>query len=206
MSLLDDIELTPDYKSKIQSIISDMDGIITGFMQSHDFESIKAMSQQEYNGLLMYVSMSYFVPTKCLYKYYPSISNDKCKTKMYDDILLCGVCDYYIYMSYLNNKMVNCHGFGLLTGIDENSFTRWEKDGKEQRPDAYRLVKRLRSEYEKSLINGAQSGKNPVGFIATLNHYYNWAADNKPTLTVNINRSQEQIMSTFDSSLIENKS
>ena len=103
------------------------------------------------------------------------------------------------------NKVANIYGFSAFTGIDDGIIVSWESK-ENQRPGAYNLVKRLRKAYETSLENGAQSGKNPVGFIAALNHRFGWSADNKPTLTVNINRSQEQIMSTFDSSLIENKS
>ena len=87
---------------------------------------------------------------------------------MYDDILLYLLCEYYIYMCTQYNKVANIYGFSAFTGIDDGIIVSWESK-ENQRPGAYNLVKRLRKAYETSLENGAQSGKNPVGFIAALN-------------------------------------
>lgn len=72
-----------------------------------------------------------------------------------------------------------------------------------QRPKAYATVKRLKSGYENALEIGAQTGKNPVGYIASLNHRFGWSADSKPQLTVNITRTQDDILKTLDTGLIE---
>lgn len=200
-SCIEDSELS----AKIHDIIQNIEILSESYLQGLKADTITDLTQQEYNGLLMYIAMNYFRPTKILYKYKQGVSNNKQVVCMYDDDLLYILCEYYIYMSIRYNKMVNCHGFALLIGSDGDTLTRWE-GLKEQRPKVYGLTKRLKYEYEKGLVNGAQSGRNPVGFIATLNHYYGWSADNKPTLTVNINRDSKQIMSTFDNSLTDNHS
>ena len=99
------------------------------------------------------------------------------------------------------NKIINQFGFSLLSGIELDTMKRWE-NMESQRPQAYGTIKTLQRFYENSLENGAQSGKNPVGFIATLNHRFGWSADNKPQLTVNITRSKNEILSSINPELL----
>ena len=191
--------------SKFQDIVSNIELLTDDYLKSHNIVSLKELTQQEYSGYLMYIAMKYFKPTKILYKHIQGVSNNKQITLMYDDDLLTLLCEYYIYMSLDCNKVVNMYSFSLFSGIDDDTLTRWTKE-ESQRPKAYGITKRLSKAYEKSLENGAQSGKNPVGFIATLNHRFGWNADNKPSLTVNITRTQNEIMSTFDNALLSDNS
>lgn len=198
-------EYTADIQTKLQTIISDVNGIITGFLNDHNYENMIDISQQQFTGVLHFVAVNYFKVTKCLYKYTPGISNDRQRVLMYDDDLIMGICDYYIHLCMINNKVINPYGFSMFIGCDYDLFNTWA-GMKNERPKVYRVVKMLRSCYEMSLENGAQSGKNPVGFIATLNHRFGWSADNKPTLTVNITRSKNEILSTYNQNLIDETS
>lgn len=203
---LDDIEIEDSLLiSKLNEIIENVELLKSSYLEMIHAESLTDITQQQYSGFLMYCAMNYFRPTKVLLQTTPIQKMQYANISKYNDKLLVLVCEYYIFMSFQYNKVVNGYGFSLFIGCDFDNITRWSKD-ENQRPELSGMIKRLRILYEKSLENGAQSGKNPVGFIAALNHHFNWSADNKPSLTVNINRSQEQIMSTFDSSLIENKS
>lgn len=200
-----DNELTPEIETKLQTIIKDVNGIIAGCLSDNNFENLTDITQQQFTGVLHYVAMVYFRKNKCLYKYTPGVNRDGCRTLMYDDKLLIGICEYYINLCAINNKVINPWGFCMLIGCDEDTLKRWG-NMKNERPNAYGVTKRLQNAYEKSLENGAQSGKNPVGFIATLNHRFGWSADNKPTLTVNITRSKNEILSTYNQNLIDETS
>ena len=189
----------------IQDIISNIELLTIDYINQNNIEDIKSISQQEYNGLLIYICMSYIKPKKVLYKYSQGISNNKHITLMYNDYIVSNICSYYIYMSSKYNKVINQFGFSLLTGIELDTMKRWE-NMESQRPQAYGTVKTLQRFYENSLENGAQSGKNPVGFIATLNHRFGWSADNKPQLTVNITRSKNEILSSINPELLTDNS
>lgn len=200
-----DNDLTPEIETKLQTIISDVNGIIAGCLSDHGFENLTDITQQQFTGVLHFVGMNYFKSTKCLYKYTPGVNHNGQTTKMYNDDLLYGICMYYIYICTVNNKVVNPFGFSAFIHCDYDLMNTWIQM-KNERPQAYRVAKTLREYYQTSLENGAQGGKNPVGFIATLNHRFGWSADNKPTLTVNITRSKNEILSTYNRNLIDETS
>ena len=187
--------------AKIRDIIQNIDNLIEKYKNDHNIEDMRSISQQEFTGVLKYVRFNYITPTKCLFEYYPGSSNDKQVTLKYNDYIVGCICDYYMYLCNIYNKVVNVYGFYALSGIDFGTIDRWA-DMKVQRPEAYRTTKKLHIEYEKSLENGAQSGKNPVGFIATLNHRFGWSSEGKTTLTVNITRNKDEIMSSVNPELI----
>ena len=197
----DYVESSPD-DAKIKDICERIDLLLDSYKQENSIDDYKQESQQVFVGALMYVCFNLFDTDKTLLRLYSQgSSNNGHITDMYNDYVLLGVCKYYIYLCHKYNKIPKLIDFSYLTDIPLQTFDRW-KNSENQRPRAYELVKRLSKTYESALENGAQSGKNPVGFIATLNHRFGWSADNKPSLTVNINRTQEQIMSTFDTSLL----
>lgn len=200
-----DNDLTPEIETKLQTIISDVNGIINGCLTDHGFENLTDITQQQFTGVLHYIGITYFKPTKCLYKYTPGLNHDGLITKMYNDDLLYGICQYYIYICAVNNKVANPFGFSAFIHCDYDLMNTWIQM-KNERPRAYLVAKTLREYYQTSLENGAQSGKNPVGFIATLNHRFGWSADNKPSLTVNITRSKNEILSTYNQNLIDETS
>lgn len=190
----------------IQDIIQNVENLIETYKTENNIDDIRNISQNEFYAINIYISMSYFKPTKIMYKYIRGVSHNNKVSSMYNDYIVSKICDYYIYLCMRYNKICSVYGFGLFSGISDDVIAEWGRLDKNQRPQATEVYKRLRKTYEKGLENGAQSGKNPVGYIASLNHWFNWSADNKPTLTVNINRDSKQIMSTFDNSLTDNHS
>lgn len=188
--------------AKIRDIIQNIDRLMQACCDEYNIEDMRTASQQVWTGILKYVRFNYMKPTKCLYKYSQGISNDGLRTCMYDDYIVSNICDYYMYLCSIYGKVCNPYGFYGLTGIELDTIASWA-NMERQRPQAFGTVKKLRQEYESSLENGAQSGRNPVGYIATLNHRFGWQADSKPQLTVNITRTKDEIMASLDHSLIE---
>ena len=189
--------------AKIKDIIERINILLDAYCKEQNLEDLRKESQAVFYGGLMFVCFNLFDTDKSiLYKYTQGVSNNGCITQMYDDDILLGVGRYFIYLCTTLNKIPNPTGFSYLTGVDLDTLARWGKS-ESQRPKAYGLVKMLKSAYESGLESGAQFGKNPVGFIATLNHRFNWANDNKTAVTVNITKTNEQLMSTVDASLLE---
>lgn len=187
--------------AKIKDIISNIDRLTENFIQERNIDDLRNVSQNEFTGLLKYIQFNYIRPTKCLYKYSQGVSNNKQVTCLYNDYIVSSICDYYMYLCSIYNKTVNIYGFYALTGITFDTIESWAKM-ESQRPQAFDTVKRLRKEYESTLENGAQSGRNPVGFIATLNHRFGWSSENKPSLTVNITRSKNEILSSVNQAFL----
>ena len=195
------IENSPD-DAKIKDICEKIDILLDSYCQENGIEDLKQEPQQVFVGGLMYVYFNLFAQDKNLLRLYvPGISNNNHITNMYNDYVLLGVCDYYIYLCFKYNKIPKPIEYSYLTGIPLGTLDRW-KNSENQNPGAHELVKRLSKTYESALENGAQSGKNPVGFIATLNHRFGWNADNKPSLTVNITRSKNEILSSINPELL----
>lgn len=190
----------------IRDIISNVELLIETYKTNKGIENLSDITQQQFMALLDYIRFNYFIPNKnLLYKYIRGVSNDNYISHQYNYYIISGIVDYYIYLCRDNNKVSNIYGFSCLTGIADSVICHWGKE-ESQHPQAYRLSKNLSSSYENSLENGAQSGKNPVGFIATLNHRFGWSADNKPSLTVNITRSKNEILSSINPELLSDNS
>ena len=186
----------------IKDIISNIELLTANFIEKNGIEDMRTTPQQVYMAMLDYIRMNYFIPNKSsLYKYNRGISHNGCITHEYNYYILNSIVDYYIYMCRYYNKVSNIYGFSTMSSVPDSVICSWGKQ-ESQRPDAYRLFKNLSSSYENGLENGAQSGKNPVGYIATLNHRFGWSADNKPQLTVNITRTKQEILSSVDNSLL----
>ena len=188
--------------AKIKDICEKIDILLDSYCQENGIEDLKQETQQVFVGGLMYTRFNLFDTDKSLLRLYSQgVLHNNYITDMYNDYIVSCICDYYIYICHKYNKIPNIVGFSYLTGICDDTLINWGKQ-ENQRPQAFGTSKRLLKAYETSLENGAQSGKNPVGFIATLNHRFGWNADNKPSLTVNITRSKNEILSSINPELL----
>lgn len=188
--------------AKLNDIIENIELLKIEFLKDMgEGATLKSITQKEYCAFLMYVRDNYIRPTKCIYKYYPGINNNHRVTLMLDDDLLYCLVDYYIVMSLKADKVCNQMGINALTGLSFETISRLEK-AKDQRPRAYETIKNVNKWYEYALEVGAQTGKNPVGYMATLNHRFKWSDGQNASLTVNITRNKDEIMSSVNPELI----
>lgn len=154
----------------ISTIQNEIENYISLFCQEQNIDDIRSISQSVWNGLLMYVNMKYIKPSQVL----------KDSNSIYGayNIKLCEkLCDYYIYLCRINDKECSIQGFVKLSGIDENSIYDWysgkgKYKASHQRSDIY---KRISKEREDSLSDKLLTGKNPVGVLGILNHFYGWS-------------------------------
>jgi len=197
------VEIENAIDAKIKDICERIDILLDSYCQENGFDDLQSITAQQWAGGLMFVKFNLFALDKSLlHKYTQGISNNGHVVELYDDVVVCGICDFYIYLCTRNNKIPKPIDFSYLTGIDLDTLKRWESM-ESQRPKVCGMVKTLRKAYESGLENGAQSGKNPVGFIATLNHRFNWSQESRTSVAININRSQSEIMSTYNQNFLD---
>lgn len=150
---------------------NDIEIYIDQFKEKYNISDLVSISQNQWNGLLMYIAKYYIKPSGIL------------KTK--DDIyhrynipMFEKLCDWYINACSVNDKEISIKGFGFLCGVDDSLFYEWENNyvGRYDKASSDRshIAKKLREAREMSLSNKLLGGKNPVGVLGILNHFYGW--------------------------------
>lgn len=150
---------------------NDLDMYIDQFKEKYNISDLVSISQNQWNALLMYLAKSYIKPSGIL-KMQGDLYN------RYNISMFERLCDWYINQCSLNDKEISIKGFGFLCGVDDTLFYEWENNyvGRYDKasPDRSHIAKKLREAREMSLSNKLLSGKNPVGVLGILNHFYNW--------------------------------
>lgn len=118
---------------------------------------------------------------KVFNKDYSFILRDTEKPKIYDSYiynykLIKYISDYYIFISKTYNQVCNIMGLSYITNINYQNIYRWgDQTSEEASPEAREIFQNIRNEQEQTLQEaGLYSGKNPVGYIAALNHFFRW--------------------------------
>lgn len=92
------------------------------------------------------------------------------------------LCDFYIDICGIFNKIPTLYGFTKLLNISREVLYSWSSLRKAT-PEGNDIVKKLTEAQEAALTGRLIDGKqNPVGMIAALNHLHGWntASDSKP--------------------------
>lgn len=118
---------------------------------------------------------------KIFNKDYKFILRDTERQKVYDHYpynykLIRYIADYYIYITKTYNNVVSINGLSYLLNIDYQIIQMWaDRTSEEVSPEASAILQKIRNEQEQTLQEaGLYSGKNPVGYIAALNHFFRW--------------------------------
>lgn len=150
---------------------NDLDIYIDQFKEKYNISDLVSISQNQWNGLLMYIAKSYIKPSGIL-----KIKNDL--HNRYNIPMFELLCDWYINQCSVNDKEISIKGFGFLCGVDDTLFYEWENNyvGRYDKASSDRsnIAKKLRDAREMSLSNKLLGGKNPVGVLGILNHFYGW--------------------------------
>lgn len=144
---------------------------IDQFKDKYNISDLVSISQNQWNGLLMYIAKMYIKPSKIL-KIQGDIYN-RYNIPMFEKL-----CNWYINQCSLYDKEISIKGFGFLCGVDDTIFYEWEQNyvGRYDKAstDRSNIAKKLREAREMSLSNKLLGGKNPVGVLGILNHFYGW--------------------------------
>lgn len=162
----------------------DIDMYLEQFREEQNINDYREISQNIWNAALMYVRKHVF-PNRSILKSTKLIPDIACTAttfNAYDYDKLNAICDRYIYLCGLYDKLVMPMGFSYLTGIDVNHIYSWgNNNGSKLSESSLLIYKKLRTSREDSIASRLGGGKqNPVGLIAMLNHYNNW---NMPGVT-----------------------
>lgn len=78
-------------------------------------------------------------------------------------------------MCLMYDKEITTIGFGLMTGITNDTFDRWRNNKVKLSSKTKTIMEKLKDYREYSLSNKLATGnKNPVGVLAILNRFYQW--------------------------------
>lgn len=153
--------------SDIQDIKNSIDKYIDMFCTENNIQDILNIPQSVFSAILIYVRDNYIIPSQIL------INKDSRILEYKRDITDL-VCEYYIFLCKKYNKECSLKGFEYLTNINSRTFYEWDNDRKAT-VNNIAIIKKLSIERENSLSEMLLSGKNPVGVLGILNHFYGWA-------------------------------
>lgn len=158
--------------SDIEILENDIFMYIHEYCSNFDIDDIKIVSQSVWNGCMSYICKTYIKPSKILKKQ-GDIHNS------YDIDFIDSLADFYIYLCQVYDKECSLYGFSNLTGIQDTLFLEWENNyngryDMQASPKRSELAKKIRSARENSLSDKLLNGKNPVGVLGILNHFYGW--------------------------------
>lgn len=161
----------------IITIKSQIDDCIKSFCRDQKIEDLKEITQSVWNGMLMYINFNLFkgtnrlkkIPDSCNGLLYGNMTNHN----SYNTALLNDIADYYIYLCRVNDKECSIVGYSYLVGLDNKTIHRWISE--KASDSRYEIGKKLQAERENSLSDKLLTGKNPVGVLGILNHFYGWS-------------------------------
>lgn len=159
-------------EEKAGEIIARLDETLTAYIDNIGADKI---TPSQFSAALMYTGQKVFNKEykKVLRDYdRPTVYNNY----IYDYKLIDYISNYYIYKAKLYNQVVNINGFSYLVNIRYDVISKWCDQTSEEASPASRLVfQKLTREHEQTLQDaGLFSGRNPVGYIAALNHFFRW--------------------------------
>ena len=183
--------MVKDVEQNIDVFENDVDKYLQLFCEEQGIDDLRAMPQNVWTAALMYVGKNVFKGSKMLKrttppeKYakskhiekHPELYNSNCNA--YDLNILNNVCDIYIYMCMMYDKIPNQQGFVYLTGMSVDTVCRWKKDSDILSQGGSELFEKLYNAEEEALTSKAFSLRNPTGALAALNHKKGWREDGK---------------------------
>lgn len=166
-------------KTIANRLINEFNTEIEIFCEEQNINDLKAEPSSVFNACMMYISKAVLTD--------PYILKDKgykggidmhpiSNCNAYDYYILNILCDYYIYICNVYDKVPSIVGYSFLCNIDNCNVSMWAKDGSVN-PERFGIWQKITAYRENSLSDKlTQKGVNPVGALAILNHQYAWAS------------------------------
>ena len=164
----------------IEVFENNIDLYLHQFKEEQGIEDLKTAPQTVWNACLMYIQRNVF-PNRDILKQHNNIyinntiTPTNCNSYNYD--LLNDICDYYIYITALNDKECSIYGFSKLVNINYNIIMDWGNNYRDtNRLDSTSadIYKKLTNEREQSLVAKLVSMKHPTAMAIILNKEYNY--------------------------------
>ena len=171
------MERVQDTPNTIEVFENDIAFFMTQFMEENKIDNLREISQNVWNGMLMYICRNVFKGTDKLKinTYLDDRSCMKSTCNAYDIDKINDLCDYYVFLCNQYDKEVSIIGFAKLTGINQDTFHDWNNNINKISQKGCEIYKKLSTEREESLSAKLVTGKqNPVGVLGVLNRHYQW--------------------------------
>ena len=153
----------------------------------------------DHNGIDIANDMGQYQFKDVLYYIHDSVLNNKRLTidgYIYNISDVLAVYDIYKRLCARCNKIITIADFSILTGIPRETINGWDRG--EGHPKfnlaGSEVHKKLLADSEDSIATMMIStGRNPVGYMAWLNHNYNWATTAAANGQTEARRSPQEI-------------
>lgn len=173
----ENMERVTDTPNTIEVFENDIAFYMQQFMEENQIDNLREISQNVWNGMLLYIQRHVFKGTNKL-KMTQKIDDSACipsTCNAYDIDKVNDLCDYYIYICALYDKVVSIMGFAKFSGINSDTIHDWGNNINKISTRGCDVYKKLTAEREESIVARLSTGKqNPVGLLGMLNHYDNW--------------------------------
>lgn len=184
--------MVKDVLNNVDVFENSIEEYLNEFCNNNNIEDMKAEPQSVWNAALMFIQKNVFKnrdflktskphPNYINNEYTNQYSNlNKSTCNAYDlDKIEC-MCDIYIYLCLLNDKVPCKFGFCIFTGIKVDTLLSWERNIEsslsKSRMD---ILQKIYTSEEEALTSKAFSLRNPTGALAALNHKKGWREDGK---------------------------
>lgn len=137
------------------------------YIENHNNMDISTdLTQYQYKDLL------YYIYDRC-FRYNPYIFKNSDNT--YNIGLLSNIYNIYKRICVRYNKITFLQDFSILTGIEEEYIVQWVNDNRFNTEGKYLYKKVMRDSETAVSTQMISTGRNPVGYMAILNHYHGWS-------------------------------
>lgn len=163
---------------------------IDNYILEHDnIDLVHDITQYQWKSVLYYIHDNCF-PDRSMLKRTDRDNNS------YDYDLLSYIYDIYKRLCMEYNKITMLSDFSILTGIDDDLITSWSNgtSGNKLNTQGSRLHRKIMRDNETAVSTTMiSSGRNPVGYMAILNHYHGWNMPSTNNGDTEKRRTQEEI-------------
>ena len=164
----------------IEVFENNIDLYLHQFKEEQGIEDLKTAPQTVWNACLMYIQRHVF-PNRDILKQHNNIyinntiTPTNCNSYNYD--LLNQLCDYYIYITALNDKECSIYGYSKLINLPYQTIMEWGNNYNNRdrlSTSSAEIYKKLTNEREQSLVAKLVSMKHPTAMAIILNKEYNY--------------------------------
>jgi len=180
---------TADNIEVYEDIISQ--GLDAWIAENPGVDLVKDVSQYQWKSVLLYIYKYYIKPKRIdLLKVYNN------KNNAYDIDKVNNLYEIYKAICFKCGKITSLADFSIISGIEDNVITAWgnKNDKVAFNPKGSHFHEKVMRDSEQSIaMSMISTGRNPVGYIALLNHYHDWATTAAANGQTEARRSPQEI-------------